>query len=132
MATIAVTDVGTLVPSVALSAAQTGNGFSTNIIDRGIIRSGGLLQIANTAGATPTVTIDIQGSIDGVTYWNVAYATQAAPETATIASIVVTATATNQYILREGHPWRYLRLNYTANTNETLTATYWSSGGRQF
>lgn len=132
MATIAVTDTGTQVPNVALSTAQVGNGDSTNIVDRGIIRSGGLLHVANTAGATPTVTFNILGSMGGTTYFNVAYAAQATPETVTVAAVTVTATADNFYILREGHPWRYLKLNYTANTNETLTTTYWSSGGRQF
>lgn len=132
MATIAVTDTGTQVPNVALSTAQVGNGDSTNIIDRGVIRSGGLLQIVSTIGATPTVTLAVLGSMDGTNFWNVPYALAATPETVAVAALVITTAVTGFYILREGHPWRYLKTNATANTNVTLTTTYFSSGGRQF
>ncbi len=133
MATISILDdPNNDIASAVLSVAQAGNGDSTNIVNRGLIRYGGLLRIVNTAGATPTVTINIRGSADNVNWFNVAYATAAAPETVTVTAVVVTTTATNYYLLREGHPWQYLKLAMSANTNETIDATYWSSPYRQF
>lgn len=49
------------------------------------------------------------------------YATQAAPQTPVVSAITITSSATSQYMVTGS--WRFLKLNYTANTNETLTAT---------
>lgn len=111
-----------VLPSVNLGTAQTGNTDTTNTADRGALTRVGLLKIANTGGAGPTVTVNILGSMDGTNFFNIAYCTAAAPETVTVAAITLTTTATNYYILRAGHPWRFVKLNYSANTNETLTA----------
>jgi len=108
--------------NVTLSNAQTGNGVSTNVADRGTHRGTALLKIVSTVGATPTVTVDIQGSANGSDWVNVAYATTAAPETPAVAALTITTATTSFYILRPDHPWRYLRLNLSANTNVTLTA----------
>lgn len=105
-----------------LSNAQTGNAVSTNVLDRAGERGSALLKITTTVGATPTVTVDIQGSADGTNWFNAAYATAAAPETPAVAALVITTAVTGYYILRPDHPWRFLRLNYTANTNVTITA----------
>jgi hypothetical protein len=43
-----------------------------------------------------------------------------------VAAVVITTATTNYYILRPGHPWRYLRLTYSANTNVTTTADLWT------
>jgi len=110
--------------SVALSTAQTGNGASTNVADRGGLTGSALLTITSTIGATPTVTVAMEASADGVDWWQPAYATMAAPETPVVTALAAITTATtSRYILRPGHPWRYFRLNYSANTNVTLTAT---------
>ena len=110
--------------SVALSSAQTGNGPSTNVADRGGLLGPALLTITTTVGATPTVTVTMEASIDGATWWQPAYATMAAPETPVVSALAAITTATtSRYILRAGHPWRYFRLNYSANTNVTLTAS---------
>jgi hypothetical protein len=111
--------------SVVLSSAQTGNGPSTDVCDRGFVAPGpALLTVVTTVGATPTVLVDIQGSADGTDWFNVAYATAAAPETVTVAQVgPITTAITSRFILRPNHPWRYLRLNYSSNTNVTLTAT---------
>jgi len=120
--------VATLVAGVGaggggqLSNAQTGNGASTNILDRGGDRGACLLRLVTTVGATPTVTIAIEGSPDGTDWRNVPYALQATPETVAVANVVITSATTNYYILRPGHPWRFLRLTYSANTNVTTTA----------
>lgn len=106
----------------SLSAAQTGNGASTNVLDRGSARHACLLAITTTVGATPTVTVNIQGSADGSNWRNVPYALAATPETVAVAAVVITTATTGYYTLRPGHPWRYLRLDYSANTNVTITA----------
>jgi hypothetical protein len=124
MATISA--IGSLASgSVPLSIAQTGNGASTNIADRGPAVGPALLTIVSVAGGTPALTVDIQGSVDTVNWWNVAYATTAAPETPVVAQIsTITTSTTTLFILRPYHPWRYLRLLYGANVNLTLTVTF--------
>jgi hypothetical protein len=123
MATLVPTGLGPNLGNVSnLQTAQTGNADSTNTIDRGGLRTAALLQINATAGATPTVTVNILGSMDGTNFFNVAYATTAAPETVAVAALVLTATAVTQYILRPNQPWRFLKLNMSANTNMTLTS----------
>lgn len=114
---------------VNLSTAQTGNGDSTNTMDRGYTLGGScLLKITTTVGATPTVTINVQGSMDGTNFFNVAYAVSGTPETPAVAAIVITTATTNYYILRAAHPWRFLKLVYSANTNVTLTVDAFPSG----
>lgn len=108
---------------VTLGTAQTGNTDTTNTLDRGTLRRSGLLTIVSTIGATPTVTVNILGSADGVTFYNVPYALVATPETITVAAITITTAVTGHYVLRTDHPWRFLKLNYSANTNVTLTAS---------
>lgn len=108
---------------VNLSTTQTGNGDSTNTLDRRNMRGAALLKIVTTVGTTPTVTVNILGSVDGTNFFNAAYAVGGVtPETVSVAAIVITSAVTNFYILRAGHPWRFLKLVYSANTNVTLTA----------
>lgn len=111
---------------VTLSAAQTGTGASTNVADRGPNYGPAQLTIVSTVGATPTVTVDIQGSIDNSDWYNVGYALPATPETPAVAALTITTATTGRYLLRANQPWRYLRLNLSANTNVTLTATVWA------
>jgi hypothetical protein len=122
MATLKVRSSGGL-NTVNLSTAQTGNGVSTNVADRGGAQNiVGLLKLTTTVGATPTVTIAIEGSPDGTNWFNVAYADSATPETVSVANVVITTATTVYKILRVDHPWQYLRLTYSANTNVTTTA----------
>jgi hypothetical protein len=110
--------------TVNLSTLQATNADSTNTLDRGGVRSVALLQITTVAGATPTVTVNIMGSMDGTNFFNIAYATTAAPETVAVAALVLNqpATTVQYYILRAAHPWRYLKLVYSANTNMQVTS----------
>lgn len=109
--------------NVQLSSAQTGNGDSTNIAFRGLRPSGGAVVITSTIGATPTVTVNIQGSVDGVTWFNVPYALVATPRTFVLTALTITTAVTTTYLLQELVPFTYLKLALTANTNVTLTAT---------
>ena len=119
----------TEVAGVALSTNQTGSVPSTNIADRADKSVGpALLTIVTTIGATPTVTIDIQVSADGVDWWNVPYADIATPGTVAVAALVVTTATTLRKIIQSQIPYRYLRLNYSANTNVTITATLFAFG----
>ena len=112
--------------SINLSTAQTGNADSTNTLDRGTIRRAALLKIVSTVGGTPTVTVNIQGSMDGASWYNVGYALSATPETVAVAAITITSATTGYYILRPEHPWRFQKLVYSANTNVTLTVDIWA------
>ena len=109
--------------SVILSDAQTGDGDSDNVALRGLRTTGGAVVITSTIGATPTVTVNIQGSMDGVAYYNVPYALVATPRTFVLSAITITTAVTTTYLLQELVPYQYLKLVYTSNTNVTLTAT---------
>ena len=109
-----------------LSTAQTGNGASTNIADRGAnVDCPTLLKITTTVGGTPTVTVAIEGSADGTNFFNVPYVTSAAPTTVVVANVVITTATTNYYTIQPNVPVRFLRLTYSANTNVTSTADLW-------
>ncbi len=124
MATVTVSPPGLPGPnSVSLSAAQTGSGQSTNVADRGNAVGPALLTITTTIGSTPTCTYAVEGSADGTDWFNVAFADAATPETVSVATFVVTTATTVRKILRPNHPWRELRISYSANTNVTNTAT---------
>lgn len=106
-----------------LGTAQTGNGDSTNTI----IRSGPgpfAVRITSTIGATPTVTVNIQGSVDGTNFYNVPYALVATPSTWTVAAITITTAVTTTYLLQPDQAWTYLKVVRSANTNVTLTADF--------
>lgn len=114
--------------SVLLGTAQTGNVDSTNTADRGQGAfggprdTGGAVVITSTVGGTPTVTVNIQGSVDGVNFFNIPYALVATPRTFVVTAITITTAVTTTYLLQENVFWRFLKLVYSANTNVTLTA----------
>ena len=117
---------GFVLPSTAnLSTAQTGNAASTNVADRGAAQAACFLSIVSTVGATPTVTVAIQGSADLANWWSIPWADLATPNTLSVATFAITTATTTNKLLLGGYPWRYVRLNYTANTNVTLTADVW-------
>lgn len=122
MATVVVGPEFNLPNSAALSTAQTGNGSSTNIFDRGGSVGPALVTIVTTVGATPTVTVAIEGSADGSDWWAIPYADYATPNTLAVTTFTITTASTNRKILLPDYPWRYGRLTYSSNTNVTLTA----------
>ncbi len=109
-------------PSVNLSTSQTGNGDSTNIAYRGARDRGGSVVITSVIGATPTVTVNIQGSVDGTNFFNIPYALVATPGTFVLTAITITTAVTTAYLLQREQSWRFIKLAYSANTNVTLTA----------
>ena len=111
---------------ISLGVAQTGNGDTTDTLDRGNYRGPGLLEFISTVGATPTVTVNILGSNDGTNFYNLGYAAMATPTTAAVAALTITTATTTRVILLADQPWRFLKAAYSANTNVTLTANVWS------
>ena len=107
---------------VNLCTTQTGNADTTNTMDRGYTLGGPtLLKVVSTVGATPTVTVNILGSMDGTNFNNVPYSLIATPSTFVLTAITITTATTNYYVLQSAQPWRFLKLNFSANTNVTLT-----------
>lgn len=107
---------------LTIDAAATGNTRS-DIVDRGTLIAGGSLELVTTVGATPTVTVNIQGSFDGTNWFNVPYALIATPRTFVITAITITTATTNRYILQENIPYRYFSIIRSANTNVTFTTS---------
>lgn len=120
-------DPQTGLPETAnLATAQTGNGASTNIVDRGTSMGPALLRVTTTIGATPTCTYQIEGSPDGTVWFPAAYMDVAAPA-AVISSTFVITTATTVYrTIGARQPWRFLRVTMSANTNVTSTIDVWT------
>lgn len=123
MATISAAGAAGFPNTAQLSSGQTGNGVSTNVADRIGSTGVALLTITTAIGATPTCTYAIEGSVDGTDWFAVAYADAATPETLSVATFVITTATTARKILRPNHPWRFLRITYSANTNVTNTAS---------
>ena len=110
-----------------LSTAQTGNGASTNIVDRGGAVGPVLLQLTTAIGATPTCTYTVEGSADGTNFFPVQYADSATPQTLVVSTFVITTTVTVFKLIPASIPVRYLRVSYSSNTNvtNTLDAYIW-------
>jgi len=100
-------------------------GPSTNVADfGGRTTSNGMLKIVTTIGGSPSSSINLEGSVDGVTFYNIQYSLVATPDTWVVAAITPSTAATFWYVLRRvgGIPWRYFRINITADNNVTVTA----------
>lgn len=124
MATIVTSNPGKPGPnSASLSAAQTGNGVSTNVCDRGGSSGPALVTIVTTVGATPTCTYAIEVSVDGADWFPGAYADTSTPGTLSAATFAVTTATTTRKILPADQPWRFARITYSSNTNVTNTAS---------
>lgn len=105
---------------VAATAAAT-----SAVIDRGAYRGPAALVIENVGTGSPTVSVDIQGSVDNVNFHNIAYALVATPNTVAVAQIAITSTATTTYLLLTDQAWRYLQVAASSVTTETFTVTYY-------
>lgn len=110
-----------------LSAAQTGTGVSTNLVQRrsdsNMLRPA-LLRIVTTVGATPTCTYLVEGSPDGTSWYPLPsqdVTAAGAPGTLTSATFTITTATTTWRLLPVDSPWTYLRITYSANTNVTNT-----------
>ena len=108
-----------------ICTAQTGN-FTSAIAARtsdADYQVGGALVITSTIGGGPTVTVNIQGSVDGVNFFNIPYALVATPTTFVLTALTITTAVTTTYLLQPSQPWEFVQIVASANTNVTLTAT---------
>lgn len=111
-----------------LSTAQTGNGASTNVVqrrsDHSMARSS-LVRITTTVGATPTCTYQVEGSPDGTNFYPLPTFDATGAASPTGATFVVTSATTTWRVVPVDLPWTFLRITYSANTNVTSTADIW-------
>jgi hypothetical protein len=98
---------------------------SSPVVDRVSYRGPAAIVLANVGTGSPAMSVDIKGSVDGVNFYNIAYALVATPNTVAVAQIAITTSATTTYLLPTDQAWRYLRLDVSAVTTETWTATYY-------
>ena len=103
--------------------------FYSDVWDTGVDADYVGLAIASVIGTTPVTTlVDIQGSFDGVSWFNTSYATMAAPQTLAVAQLTITTATTSNYKLAgPGEPnfipYRYIRLKFSSSTNIIVTAS---------
>jgi hypothetical protein len=87
----------------------------------------GVVVITSAIGATPTVTVNIQGSGDLGTWFNIPYALVATPTTFVTTALTITTAVTTAYLLQAPTQpdkiYRYVKLVLSANVNVTLTAS---------
>ena len=107
--------------ATVLCAAKTTTGDSA-IAQKLGSRDGGAVVVSNVGTGSPTFTFTIQGSADGVNYFNAAYSLVATPSTFVVAPITTTTTNTITYLLQPNQGWNFLKLNISALTTETVDA----------
>ena len=120
---MAVVDTYGGAPARIQDAQTPGNVDSTHTASRQIsdVIMGGAVVITSAIGATPTVTVNIRGSVNGVDFFNVPYALVATPRTFVVTAITITTAVTTTYLLQENVYCKYLKVVMSANTNVTLT-----------
>ena len=80
--------------------------------------------LGNTKASSPnTCTANLQGSVDGVQWFNIPYALVATPRTFVVTALTITTSTTVTYLLQELVFWRYLRVAMSASTNIKLSFT---------
>lgn len=104
-----------------LFTAAVGN-VTSSVAYRARFDKPGAVVITSAIGATPTVTVNIQGSADGTNFYNIPYALVATPTTFVLTALTITTAVTTTYLLQTDQPWSFVRLVASANTNVTLTA----------
>lgn len=85
-----------------------------------------ITSVINTG--TPSTKCDIQGSLDGINWFNLPYATITAPQTLAVAQLTIsTATQTNYKIASPGEanffPYKYARLKFSTSADIVISAT---------
>lgn len=105
----------------ALATGQTTDGVTANVLDRGETIGPATVTIVTTVGATPTVTCQLEGSLDNSAWSALSSADSATPTTFTTATFAITTATTTVRIVNPASSWRYLRLTLSATTNVTST-----------
>jgi len=114
--------VPTTIAGSVTAAHYSKTTFYSDVFDRGDASGGGAVVITSTIGTAPCTTkVDIQGSADGVNWFNIPYALVATPRTFVLTQLTITTAVAVTYLLQELVFWRYLRLAISSNTNVSLT-----------
>jgi hypothetical protein len=105
-----------------LAAGQATAGVTANVLDRGDTQGGpAAVTITTTAGATPTATYQIEGSLDNAAWSPLSTADSATPTVFSTATFTITSSTTVTRIVNPSSAWRYLRVTVSAVTNVTST-----------
>lgn len=104
-----------------LSTAQTTDGVTTNVLDRGESTGVATVTFVTTVGATPTVTVQIEGSPDGSAWSPLSTADSATPNTFSTATFTITTATTTVRIVNPASSARFIRCTLSATTNVTST-----------
>lgn len=117
---------GNLGTTVRLADAVTGNvDTDTAYVGSRSTTQQGALVLTSAVGSTPTVTVNIRGSVDGVNFVNIPYSAENTfSATWVVTALTITTAKTGFYNLQPGMNWRYIKLVLSANTNVTLTADF--------
>jgi len=103
--------------------------YYSDVIDRQKRTNGGAVVVTSLIGTAPnTVSVNIQGSADGINWFNIPYALVATPRTFVVTAITITTSTTVTYLLQENVFWRYLRLAMSSSTNVKLTIAAYIAG----
>jgi len=127
--TVTVTGARTFTVPVNVTAVATVGNYTkttyySDVLDRGESLFPAALVLTSTIGTAPTTaTVNIQGSADGVNWWNVPYALVATPASFDVTALTITPATATTYLLKSLVPWRYLRLACSAVTNVRIVAT---------
>lgn len=96
--------------------------FYSDVLDRQKSCGGGAIVITSVIGTAPnTVAVDIQGSADGINWFNIPYALVATPRTFVLTQLTITTSVATTYLLQELVFWRFLRLKMSSSTNVRLS-----------
>lgn len=112
-------------PTAKVMLNGTTAAVTSPVIDRGGYHGPAALVVRNIAGGTPTETLDIQGSVDNVNFYNVGYSLVATPTTVVVTQITITSSTTTTYLLANAQAWRYLRVVTATITNQQTFVTYY-------
>ena len=111
------------------TAHYTKTTFYSDVFDRGARSGDAGIVLTSVIGTAPVTTaVDMQGSIDGINWYDIGYSTMAAPATALYAQLTITTAVATVYRLlgaaiTGSNPWRYFRLKFSASTNIIVSAT---------
>jgi hypothetical protein len=113
-----------------LTTAQTGNGQTTNVVQRRVDRplAAALVRITTTVGSTPTCTYQLEGSADGATWYPLIsqdITTAGPPGTLTSATFTIISATTKWLQIPVDTAWTFARITFSANTNVTNTVDVW-------
>lgn len=107
--------------AVALQLAKTDSSVTTNVLDRAEQSGYATVTFVSTVGATPTVTVQVEGSADNSSWAPLSTADSATPTVfGTGTFTITTATTTTRIVNPAATNARYIRVTLSANTNVTV------------